>query len=95
MKDPLTQIPPFVASESVGVGGKIGTGHRMIRSMDWKYMIIDMNEELLYNLSEDPFEKNNLIHKKLYESEKQQLMEYYQEWKNLVGDTKPDPSSAK
>ena len=45
-----------------------------------------MNEELLVYLSEDPFEKNNLIHKKLYESEKQQLMEYYQEWKNLVGE---------
>ncbi|MDN3690510.1 sulfatase/phosphatase domain-containing protein [Cyclobacterium jeungdonense] len=32
LSDPSTQIHAYVASESVGVGGKIGTGHRMIRS---------------------------------------------------------------
>jgi arylsulfatase A-like enzyme len=94
LKDPSAEINPLVVSESVGAGGKIGTGHRMIRSMDWKYMIADMNEELLYHLSEDTFEKNNLTNKRLYESEKLQLMEFYQEWKKLAGD-KPYPSASK
>lgn len=90
LKDQSAQINQFVASESVGVGGKIGTGHRMIRTSEWKYMITDTDEELLFNLSEDLYEKNNLFDHELYESVKQQLVGYYQEWKNLVGDVKPD-----
>lgn len=88
LKDQSVQINNYVASESVGVGGKPGMGHRMVRSATWKYILTDINEELLFDLSEDPFEKNNLIDDKLYESEANQLKEYYQEWKILVGDKK-------
>ena len=51
----------------------------------------DINEELLFNLSEDPYEKTNLIDNKLYESEIHKLKGFYHEWKHLVGDKKFNP----
>tara|TARA_R110002050_G_scaffold295966_1_gene455420 strand:- start:186 stop:1547 length:1362 start_codon:yes stop_codon:yes gene_type:complete len=91
LKDPSVSINDFIASESVGVGGKVGTGHRMIRSPEWKYIITDINDELLFNLSDDPYELNNLIDKDAYESILVKLKGYYQEWRDLVGDEKLIP----
>jgi arylsulfatase A-like enzyme len=91
LKDQSAQINQFVASESVGVGGEIGTGHRMIRSREWKYILTDINDELLFNLTEDPYEENNLIDNKTYEPILIKLREDYHEWKNLVGDKKQNP----
>lgn len=91
LKDPSVSINDFIASESVGVGGKVGTGHRMIRSPEWKYIITDINDELLFNLSDDPYELNNLIDNDAYESILVKLKGYYQEWRDLVGDEKLIP----
>jgi arylsulfatase A-like enzyme len=88
LKDQPVQINKYVASESVGVGGKTGMGHRMIRSERWKYISTDINEELLFDLSNDPYEKNNLIDDKIYDSDFNLLKEYYQQWRYLVGDKK-------
>jgi arylsulfatase A-like enzyme len=88
LKDQSVQINKYVASESVGVGGKTGMGHRMIRSERWKYISTDINEELLFDLSNDPYEKNNLIDDKIYDSDFNLLKEYYQQWRYLVGDKK-------
>jgi len=88
LKDQSMQINKYVASESVGVGGKTGMGHRMIRSKRWKYILTDINEELLFDLSNDPYEKNNLIDNKIYDLDFHLLKEYYQQWRYLVGDKK-------
>ena len=91
LKAPSASINDFVASESVGVGGKVGTGHRMIRSPEWKYIITDINDELLFNLSEDPYELNNLVDNDTYEPIIVRLKAYYRKWRDLVGDEKPYP----
>lgn len=82
-------VRDYVAAESVGVGGKTGMGHRMIRSADWKYILTDINDELLFNLSEDPFEQHNLINDQRPELKK--LRGYYREWAARVGDAKVVP----
>ncbi len=84
-------VNDYVASESVGVGGKTGMGHRMIRSGSWKYIVTDINDELLFNLSEDPFEQNNVINNPKTGAELKGLKDYYQKWSNLVGDKKVAP----
>ena len=58
---PDRPIHDFVASESVGVDGKTGQGHRMVRTREWKYILTGTNEEVLYNENEDPLELYNLI----------------------------------
>ena len=63
----------------------------MIRSPEWKYIITDINDELLFNLSDDPYELNNLIDNDAYESILVKLKGYYQEWRDLVGDEKLIP----
>jgi arylsulfatase A-like enzyme len=90
LKNQSAKINDYVSSESVGVGGKVGTGHRMVRSENWKYIVTDINEELLFDLSADPFEKNNLIGDQINEPIIKRLRSYYQEWKELVGDQKTD-----
>tara|TARA_R110001592_G_scaffold105385_3_gene296297 strand:- start:57708 stop:59069 length:1362 start_codon:yes stop_codon:yes gene_type:complete len=91
LRDPATVVNDFIASESVGVGGKVGTGHRMIRSTEWKYIITDNNVELLFNLSEDPYELDNLIDNDLYEPIIEKLKGFYKVWRDKVGDEKPFP----
>jgi arylsulfatase A-like enzyme len=56
-KHPLRE---FVASESVGLGGKVGDGHRMVRTKRWKYILTGVNDEALFDQHKDPFEVNNL-----------------------------------
>lgn len=81
----------YVISESVGVGGVIGSGHRMVRTARWKYMLSDANEEALYDLEKDPFEEKNLIRRKEFKSEIQSLRSFYHQWRNQVGDQKQLP----
>ena len=41
---PRRPVRDYVFSECVGVGGKVGEGHRMVRSKYWKYVLTDSNE---------------------------------------------------
>ena len=60
----LTSSAPWprqvVHSECVGVGGKPGQGHRMVRDQRWKLVLSDADEEYLFDLAEDPHELRNL-----------------------------------
>lgn len=84
-------VRDYVAAESVGVGGKTGMGHRMIRSLTWKYILTDINDELLFDLSKDPFEQSNLIDHQKSQAELKILKNHYKKWSNLVGDRKTGP----
>lgn len=94
LNNSLIQLHQYVISESVGVGGKIGTGHRMVRTKDWKYILSDVNDEALFNLENDPYEQNNLLNNKEHQEKLSTLKGYFINWKNLVGDEKPIPNGA-
>lgn len=81
-------VRSYVVSESVGVGGKTGTGHRMVATKKWKYILSDSNEEALFDLEKDPFEVKNLIGQKHTAPVAGSLRAKLAEWKNLVGDKK-------
>jgi arylsulfatase A-like enzyme len=85
LSDLQSTIHDYVVSESVGVGGKIGTGHRMVRMKDYKYMRSDVNDQALFNLKNDPYEQNNLIHEEEHQEELSTLKGYFKTWENLVG----------
>jgi arylsulfatase A-like enzyme len=87
----LKQIREYVVSESVGVGGTLGEGHRMVVTDEWKYILSDTGDEALFNLKEDLYELDNQIEKSEKQSIVSQLKTYLQEWKVLTGDQKNIP----
>lgn len=93
---PDRPIHEFVASESVGVDGKPGQGHRMIRTLEWKYILTGTNQEVLYNEYEDPMELHNLIEE--HPDQAIQMRKLMLEWMKQTGDQHqqiilPGPSS--
>ena len=76
----------YVVSECVGVGGKRGEGHRMVRSGEWKYMLSGINEEGLFNLKDDPYELHNLAENEQYQQRLQTMRGYLREWMQQVDD---------
>lgn len=82
------QIRDYVVSESVGVRGYLGEGHRMVVSGEWKYMLSGVGDEALFNLESDPYELDNLIKDPANQAIVSQLKAYLHEWKMLTGDQK-------
>lgn len=60
LEKPDNPLRDYVASECVGVGGKPGEGHRMIRTARWKYVLTDVNDAYLFDEQADPYEMKNL-----------------------------------
>ncbi|MBE0652200.1 MAG: sulfatase-like hydrolase/transferase [Bacteroidales bacterium] len=89
LQDTEGSIREFVASEIVGVGGKLGEGHRMVRTSQWKYVITDMNEEALFNELTDPSEMDNVIDN--YPEKADEMRKYMIRWMQEVGDTHQRP----
>lgn len=81
-------VHDHVISECIGVGGELGQGHRMVRTLSWKYILSDSNEEALYNLEEDPYELNNLISVQKHQTLIADLKRKLDDWKRLTGDKK-------
>ena len=95
LSNPTYPNHTYVISESVGVGGKLGSGHRMVRTDNWKYILSDINDEALYNLDADPYELENLIEEKENQEILWRLRGYLSNWKDTVGDKKPFPDKTK
>ena len=94
LKDPQTTLRPYVASECVGVGGKKGMGHRMVRTERWKYVLTDTSEEVLFDENKDPFELANVAGVESSQPILQTMRGYMKEWMARVGDThQPPPGS--
>ena len=81
----------YVVSESVGVKGKVGEGHRMVVTDEWKYILSGTGEEALFNLKNDIYELNNLIGESQYQEKIKELRGDLREWKSLTGDKKDIP----
>jgi arylsulfatase A-like enzyme len=81
----------YVASECVGVGGKLGQGHRMVRSGNWKYVLTDSNEEALFDEVADPYELKNVVADPRNVSDLSMLREHMRDWMRKIGDTHAPP----
>lgn len=90
--NPGKSLREYVASECVGVGGKPGEGHRMVCTGEWKYILTDTNEEVLFNLTEDPYEMNDVSGEEGNAAILDKLRGYMREWMRAVGDTHAEPS---
>lgn len=91
LEDPAKSIRSYAASECVGVGGKKGMGHRMVRTGRWKYILTDINEEVLFDEEADPFELENAASNEGNRAVLQQMRAYLREWMDRVGDTHQRP----
>lgn len=89
--NPSKSLRKYVASECVGVGGNKGTGHRMVRTKKWKYMLSGTNEEALFNELDDPYELKNLAESSEKEEVLSQMRQYMNDWMDSVSDTHVRP----
>lgn len=94
LEEPGVSLRSYVASECVGVGGKRGMGHRMVRTLRWKYILTDKNEELLFDEQADTYEMENVAGREAYHETLVQLRGYMREWMARVGDTHTLPPDA-
>jgi len=53
----------------------------------WKYVVLEGQPWLLFNLNEDPYEQANLAHNSLYAAERQRLQDRLAGWINDTDDT--------
>ncbi len=82
------QAHQYVVSESVGVGGALGTGHRMVVADGWKYIVSDIGDEALYDLQADPYEMKNIFSDASHRDRIHRMKGYLADWKKLTGDKK-------
>jgi len=92
-RNPEKPLRDYVASECVGVGGKPGEGHRMVCTGEWKYILTDTNEEVLYSLVDDPYEMNDVSGEEANRAVLNKLRGFMREWMSEVGDTHAQPKS--
>jgi len=93
-RKPDKDLRDYVASECVGVGGKPGEGHRMVCTKTWKYILTDTNEEVLYNLAEDPYEIQDVSRDRTNRRILNKMRRHMREWMKDSGDTHAPPPSA-
>lgn len=85
------QTRNYVVSESVGVRGSLGEGHRMVVMDEWKYMLSGTGDEALFNLKSDQYELNNLIMDHPNKKVAKELKANLKQWKKITGDKKEVP----
>lgn len=95
-RDLFSGVPPrdYVASECVGVGGKPGMGHRMVRTDRWKYVLTDVNDEGLFDGESDPYEMVNLAADPAHTETLAAMRARMNEWMDQTGDTHARPPGA-
>ena len=87
-KDENAKVRDLVFSECVGVGAKPGEGHRMVRSVKWKYILTGKNEEFLYNQDKDPYELTNSKEDPELTNILKELKGSLSKWMERIGDRK-------
>jgi arylsulfatase A-like enzyme len=91
--NPADPLREFVASECVGVKGKLGEGHRMVRTAQWKYVLTDVNDEALFDEQNDPYEMTNLAAAPEHQPRLIEMRALMKRWMESVGDTHTPPPS--
>ncbi|EDM26920.1 hypothetical protein LNTAR_06729 [Lentisphaera araneosa HTCC2155] len=87
-KDEKANVRQVVFSECVGVGAKVGEGHRMARNKKWKYILTGTDEQFLYNQSKDPYELSNQTGKPEQLPILNELKRSMSKWMEQIGDRK-------
>jgi arylsulfatase A-like enzyme len=91
LDDPTVNLRDAIVSECVGVGGKLGQGHRMVRSDRFKYILSGDNEEAFFDLQVDPYELRNVASDATYMTELQSHRAKLVDWMDEVGDMHKRP----
>jgi arylsulfatase A-like enzyme len=91
LSDPQATVRDHVASECIGVGGKLGQGHRMIRGDRFKYLLSGTNEGALFDEQADPLELVNLAGKPEHTAMLATMRDKMNQWMQQVGDTHQPP----
>lgn len=86
LTNPKQKVREYVASECVGLGGKLGTGHRMVRTKRWKYMLSGTGEEALFDQQNDVYEQTNLAKSDEHHETLNSLRAAMSEWMDDVND---------
>ena len=91
LADSKKSVRDHVVSECIGVGGKPGQGHRMVRSDTFKYVLTDTSEEWLFDETQDPYELTNLATRPEHRATLRQLRQHLRNWMSQTGDTHAPP----
>jgi len=87
LKDPAAKVRDEVVSEGEGRTEKrLGTGHRMVRSDRFKYILSSSNEEAFFDLKADPYEMKNLIADPELKDEIERHRKILADWMTGVGE---------
>ncbi len=87
MNAPEATVRDYVITECVGPPeNRVGTGHRMVRTDHFKYMLSTDDDEAFFDLRADPYEMNNLIAEGSLTSEIQRHRAMLREWSVSVGE---------
>lgn len=82
----------YVVSECVGPPERrLGTGHRMVRTDRFKYILSSSDEEAFFDLRSDPFELKNLIGHPELAGEIARHRRMLREWMTAVGEKRLPP----
>ena len=92
----LAERPQIAAPDSAFIQSVVPTGHgnsvdrpwRAVVSNDgWKYVALENQPWLLFNLNEDPYEQANLAHNMAFRVQRKRLHDRLAKWISDTGDT--------
>ena len=87
MSAPDSTVRDYVITECVGPPeSRVGTGHRMVRTDHFKYMLSTDDEEAFFNLRSDPYEMKNIITDSSLSAEIERHRAMLREWSVSVGE---------
>ena len=87
MKSPGATVRDYVFSECSGPPeNRLGTGHRMVRSDHFKFILSDADEEAFFDLRSDPYELKNLVADAAVKGEVAVHRAKLQDWMKQVGE---------
>jgi arylsulfatase A-like enzyme len=92
LASPSAALRDYVVSECVGPPERrVGTGHRMVRTDHFKFILSSSDEQAFFDLRADPFELRNLIGDPVLAGEIDRHRGMLREWTALVGETRLPP----
>jgi arylsulfatase A-like enzyme len=87
LADPAATIRDHVVSECVAPPEQgLGTGHRMVRTDRYKYMLSDIDEEAFFDLQVDPYELANRVADATLRAELERHRRLLRDWSTAVGE---------
>ena len=87
LRDATATVRDHVVSECVGPPEKrVGTGHRMVRTDRYKYILSSSDEEAFFDLQGDPFELTNRVADPSLRAELEHHRRLLRDWMTRVGE---------